>query len=61
MDSVEMPTNYVLLEKEYKKFYLKLSKKYSDEMLEYQLRNKLIYKGFKIDDINKVIEKNRSC
>lgn len=60
LEKIEMPTNYYLLEKEYKKFYLKLSKKYSDEMLEYQLRNKLIYKGFKIDDINNIIEKNRS-
>ena len=41
---------------EYKKLYNKLSKKYSDSELKYKLKNSLYQKGYKLDDINKVIE-----
>lgn len=44
------------LDIEYKKLYNKLSKKYSDSELKYKLKNSLYQKGYKLDDINKVIE-----
>lgn len=48
-----------LLEKEYNKLYLKLSRKYQDKELEYQLRNKLYQKGFYLEDINNMIDSRR--
>ena len=44
------------LDIEYKKLYTKLSKKYSDSELKYKLKNSLYQKGYKLDDIKKVIE-----
>ena len=59
LDRVDIPKNDSLLEKEYNKFYNKLSKKYDGDKLLYQVKNKLIYKGFRIDEIDELIEKNR--
>ena len=43
------------LKKDYLKQYNKLSKKYSDDELKFKLKNSLYQKGYKIDDINKVM------
>ena len=60
LDSINIPVDDKILEKEYQKNYSKLSRKYDGDMLYYQIRNKLLYKGFKREDIENVIEKNRS-
>ena len=43
------------LNKEYQKQYNKLSKKYSGEELKYKIKNNLYQKGYKLDDINKIL------
>ncbi len=43
------------IKKEYEKQYNKLSKKYKDKELEYKLKNTLYQKGYKIDEINKIM------
>jgi len=60
LDTIEVPQNDRLLEKEYNKYYIKLSKKFEGDMLFYQIRNKLIYKGFNVENIENIIQKNRS-
>ena len=47
--------NSEALKKEYDKQYNKLSKKYNGEELKYKLKNNLYQKGYKLDDINKII------
>lgn len=46
-----------IIEKEIQKIYKKLSNKYSDNELKYQIKNKLYQKGFNIDDISANIDK----
>ena len=46
-----------VLNSEFEKIYLKLSKKYNGEELIKKLKVKLLSKGFKIDDINNLIQK----
>ncbi|MBP3461238.1 MAG: RecX family transcriptional regulator [Bacilli bacterium] len=43
------------LKKEYEKQYNKLSKKYKNEELTYKIKNNLYQKGYKLDEINKII------
>lgn len=43
------------LKKEYEKQYNKLSKKYSDEELIFKIKNTLLKKGYKLDDINEIM------
>ena len=43
------------LKKDYDNLYKKLSKKYSDENLKYQIKNKLYQKGYSLDSINEII------
>lgn len=43
------------LKKEYEKQYKKLSKKYNGEELKYKIKNALYQKGYKIDEINKIM------
>ena len=43
------------LKKEYEKQYNKLSKKYKDEELKYKIKQNLYQKGYKLDDINKIM------
>lgn len=50
--------DYEILEKEIFKVYNKLSKKYQNEELKYNLCGKLIQKGFSKDKIIKCLEKN---
>lgn len=45
-----------LLEKEYQKLYKKLSLKYQDKELYSKIKQKLYQKGFKLEDINKIID-----
>jgi regulatory protein len=49
-----------LLEKEYNKLYIKLSKKYSDNELYNKIKQKLYAKGFDINDINALVEKEKN-
>lgn len=46
--------NDIIVNSEYKKLYNKLSKKYSDDELQKMIKNKLIQKGFSIEEINKI-------
>lgn len=46
--------NTTIVNSEYKKLYNKLSKKYSDDELQKMIKNKLIQKGFSIEEINKI-------
>ncbi|MCM1371352.1 MAG: RecX family transcriptional regulator [Clostridium sp.] len=48
-------TDKSIIEKEYKKLYDKLSKKYCDKELELKIRQKLYQKGFKLDDIDNIL------
>lgn len=45
-----------ILKKEYEKLYKKLSIKYSNQELYYQIKNKLLSKGFSIYSINEILE-----
>lgn len=54
---VEFIDNDVIT-KEYNKVYLKLSKKYSGNELNYKIREKLFKKGFESSEITDVINKN---
>lgn len=51
-------SNNNIIEKEYHGLYRKLSKKYSDDKLYYEIRNRLFRKGFSSEDIAEVIEKS---
>ena len=44
------------IKKDYDIIYKKLSKKYQDNELKYQIKNKLYSKGYSLDNINEVIE-----
>lgn len=48
-----------VLEKEFEKLYIKLSKKYNNLELYKNIKTKLLYKGFNIEDINNLIEKKQ--
>lgn len=50
--------NDIIIEKEYNKQYLKLSRKYDGYELRNKIKEKLYQKGFSSSDINKVIERN---
>ena len=45
--------NNIVNENEYKKLFNKLSKKYENEELDRMIKNKLIQKGFSLEEINK--------
>ena len=47
------------LNKDYIKIYNKYSKKYKSQYLETQIKNALYKKGYKIEDINNIIEENK--
>lgn len=46
--------NNSVIQNEYKKLFNKLSKKYDDEELNRMIKNKLIQKGFALEEINKI-------
>lgn len=58
IDIVDLKTNNEdeLLEKEYSKAYIKYSKKFEDYDLYKHIMNSLLSKGFKMDDIKKIME-----
>ena len=45
-----------VLKKEFNKIYNKLKNKYNSYELEKKLKQKLIQKGFKLEDINKLLQ-----
>ena len=57
---VDFSSDNNLLIKEFDKWYLKLSKKYSDNMLYYQLKNKLLSKGFKSSEIEDLWQQKKN-
>lgn len=56
LDNIQILTPDNLLEKEYKKNYDKLAKKYSGDELKYRLKNKLLTKGFSYEEIQDILE-----
>lgn len=57
LEKVELPKNLDSLEKEAKKIYNKLSRKYNDKEIYFQLKGKLITKGFNYQEVEEVIDK----
>ena len=55
LNKVELKTDSKVIEKEYRKIYNKLSKKYDGNELSYQVKIKLLQKGFSNSEIEKVI------
>ena len=49
-----------ILEKEYNKLYIKLSKKFEDSSLYYQIKMKLLCKGFNANEIDNFIENKKN-
>lgn len=47
-----------ILKNEYLKLYKKFSKKYKDNELKYQIKNRLYQKGFSLDEINNILDNN---
>lgn len=57
LSNVDLGNDERALEKEYNKYLLKLSKKYSGDQLKYQLKVKLLKGGFNLDDIINCLDK----
>lgn len=55
LEQEEIPENKIALEKEAKKYWLKLSRKYSGNELLYQLKGKLLARGFEWNSVEEVI------
>ena len=55
LENVESDTTE-LIQKEYNTLYRKLSKKYSDKKLDYEIKSRLYKKGFSMDEINAIIK-----
>ena len=55
LENVESDTSN-LLQKEYDNLYRKLSRKYSEKKLDYEIRARLYRKGFSVDEINTIIK-----
>ena len=51
-----MIDDYVILESEFDKSYIKLSKKYEGSELIKKLKNKFLMKGFNIEQINDLLK-----
>ena len=56
VNKIDIKDDIEVLEKEYKKLYIKLSRKHSGKELELQLLNKLMSKGFNYSDIKSIIK-----
>lgn len=56
----EFKDNSSILEKEYNKFYNKLSKKFDGSTLDYQVRIKLIQKGFSSSEIDNFLQNKKN-
>ncbi len=57
LNKIDFPQDNDILEKEADKLYKKLMRKYSDNDLLYQLKMKLIVKGFTYEEVEKIITK----
>ena len=55
VDSIEVNTNDIV-KKEYDLLYKKLSSKFNDKKLDYEIRNRLYKKGFNMEEINNIKE-----
>lgn len=60
LDKQEIPKNLDTLEKETEKIYTKLQKKYEEPNLSYQVKGRLLNKGFSYEDIDSILEKIKS-
>ena len=56
----EFGSNINILEKEYNKLYTKLSRKFDDSSIDYQIRMKLLQKGFYSSEIDEFIQIKRT-
>lgn len=56
LNSCKFNDNSNVLEKEYNKYYLKLSKKYDGSNLDYQVRMKLLQRGFNNNEVSEFIQ-----
>ena len=58
--NTEFKDNSDLLEKEYNKLFNKLSKKYDGSVLYYQIKVKLVQKGFNSSDIDDFVQNKKN-
>lgn len=56
LEKIDIPNNINALESEAKKLYIKLSRKYDGYELYYQIKGKLLAKGFNYSDIDNIVE-----
>ena len=56
LDTIEFPKTFSILQKEAKKLYEKLVKKYQGNLLWYQIKGRLVAKGFLFDEIEEAID-----
>ncbi len=56
LDNVQFDNSYII-EKDYNKIKKRLSNKFDEKELDKQIKNKLILKGYKIEEINQIIDK----
>ncbi len=56
LDNSTFSSSQEILKKELEKFYIKLSRKYDGTTLQYQLKMKLLSRGFEIEALNEVLE-----
>ena len=56
LSNYKLKSDLTKLKKEYDKLYSKYKDKYSDSELSYIINNKLLSKGYTMDDINEIIE-----
>ena len=56
----EFGSNINILEKEYNKLYTKLSRKFDDSSIDYQIRMKLLQKGFYSSEIDEFIQNKKN-
>lgn len=57
-NNIEFNSN--IIEKEFNKIYNNLIKKYNDKEVFIKLKQKLLYKGFELEDINNLIQKKQN-
>lgn len=60
LDNCEFKDNSSILEKEYNKYYNKLSKKYDGSNLDYQVKIKLFQRGFNSSEIDEFIQSKKN-
>ncbi len=60
LDSSEFKDNSNILDKEYRKYYNKLSKKFDGSSLDYQVKVKLLQRGFSSYEIDQLIQNKKN-